>query len=275
MKRRGAGSPSASVSFRETDTWGGVRVDASRARAERSTRDKVADVRLAWTREEIILVADLLIRSNYRHLPSSHTDVVELSGVLRSAKIHPAHLRESNFRSPGSVHRKMADIGTSDPQYDGVPTHGNRLDKKVLLEFQENPTEMSKLARAIRAGIAAGVEPVSESDLDEYEAWEGRVVASVVRRVERSRILRERKLKSVEVSGGEIACEVCEFDFAKRYGVRGTRYIEVHHVRPLSLAGPSQTALEDLALLCANCHRMIHRSPLLTPAELRRQLSPR
>jgi len=37
-------------------------------------------------------------------------------------------------------------------------------------------------------------------------------------------------------------------------------YIEVHHCAPLSTyAEASETKLEDLALLCSNCHRMILR----------------
>ncbi|WP_308114324.1 HNH endonuclease [Streptomyces brasiliscabiei] len=35
--------------------------------------------------------------------------------------------------------------------------------------------------------------------------------------------------------------------------------MECHHVIPLHEAGEGQTKLIDLALVCANCHRMIHR----------------
>lgn len=50
--------------------------------------------------------------------------------------------------------------------------------------------------------------------------------------------------------------------------------IEVHHLIPLSeLTEERPTKLADLCLLCANCHRMIHRSdPMLTLAQLRLQL---
>jgi len=237
--------------------------------------DSVWDVRLAWTREEIVLAADLLIRSNYKHLPSSHEEVLELSRLLHKARVHPLETRDDNFRSPESVHRKMADIGTSDPEYAGIRTRGNRLDRQVLLEFQDHPVEMSELAKAIRRAFEEGVEPVSESDLDEFEAWEGRAVATLVRRLERNRALRERKLTSIEASGLDLACEACGFVFENAYGSRGERYIEIHHLQPLSVAGHSKTALEDLALLCANCHRMVHRLPFVSPQELRREMSVR
>ncbi|WP_433917182.1 HNH endonuclease [Streptomyces sp. NBC_01744] len=46
--------------------------------------------------------------------------------------------------------------------------------------------------------------------------------------------------------------------------------MECHHVVPLHEAGEGQTKLSDLALICSNCHRIIHRrAPWPTPGELR------
>jgi 5-methylcytosine-specific restriction endonuclease McrA len=72
------------------------------------------------------------------------------------------------------------------------------------------------------------------------------------------------------------ACQVCGFDFEAAYGALGHHYIECHHTKPLSerpeeeqLDGAT-TALEDLAVVCANCHRMLHRRrPALSLDELR------
>ncbi|WP_420719722.1 HNH endonuclease [Streptomyces sp. NRRL WC-3618] len=56
----------------------------------------------------------------------------------------------------------------------------------------------------------------------------------------------------------------------------GAGYIECHHVIPLHVAGEGTTKLSDLALICSNCHRMIHRkAPWPTPQDLRRQLKSR
>jgi 5-methylcytosine-specific restriction protein A len=64
---------------------------------------------------------------------------------------------------------------------------------------------------------------------------------------------------------------VCGFDFEERYGPRGTGYIEVHHLVPLSkLEGATSVdPTSDLRPVCANCHAMIHRGELLTPEQLR------
>lgn len=70
------------------------------------------------------------------------------------------------------------------------------------------------------------------------------------------------------------ACTVCEFDFELAYGEIGAAYIECHHIKPVAKMKPGDaTELSDLCSLCANCHRMLHRSdPMLTPQQLRERL---
>lgn len=56
-------------------------------------------------------------------------------------------------------------------------------------------------------------------------------------------------------------CMVCGFDFGKQYGERGSGYIEVHHLHPVSSL-KEKTEVDpktEMAVVCSNCHRMIHR----------------
>ncbi|WP_194727143.1 HNH endonuclease [Noviherbaspirillum malthae] len=68
-----------------------------------------------------------------------------------------------------------------------------------------------------------------------------------------------------------LLCEVCDFDFASVYGEQGDNFIEAHHKVPVStLTEVTATRPEDLALVCSNCHSMLHRMmPLPTIEELR------
>lgn len=69
------------------------------------------------------------------------------------------------------------------------------------------------------------------------------------------------------------ACSVCGFDFQQVYGDLGKGYIEAHHVEPLSGRLEGYSTTNDLAAVCANCHRMLHRQwPALTPEMLRARL---
>jgi len=57
-----------------------------------------------------------------------------------------------------------------------------------------------------------------------------------------------------------LPCEACGFSFAETYGPVGERLIEAHHRRPIAtVKGGHLTKVEDIALVCANCHRMLHR----------------
>jgi predicted HNH restriction endonuclease len=59
---------------------------------------------------------------------------------------------------------------------------------------------------------------------------------------------------------GRLPCAACAFDFAGVYGEVGRGFIECHHLLALAdLAAERNTKPSDLALVCSNCHRMIHR----------------
>lgn len=72
---------------------------------------------------------------------------------------------------------------------------------------------------------------------------------------------RNPKLRAKAIILHGLKCMVCGFDFEDKYGNYGKNYIEVHHVKPLSslkadiLINPET----DMAVVCSNCHRMIHR----------------
>ena len=76
---------------------------------------------------------------------------------------------------------------------------------------------------------------------------------------ERNRKLVARKKALVLKKNGALECEACGLDFFAVYGSRGEGFIECHHTKPVhTLRADSRTHVDDLALLCANCHRMIH-----------------
>jgi 5-methylcytosine-specific restriction protein A len=70
-------------------------------------------------------------------------------------------------------------------------------------------------------------------------------------------------------------CSVCGFNFGDGYGELGVSYIEVHHLNQIADAGEEYmiNPVEDLRPVCANCHRMLHKTrPPLAIEELRKRL---
>ena len=59
-------------------------------------------------------------------------------------------------------------------------------------------------------------------------------------------------------------CQACKFRYSDHYVDVGDDFIEVHHLSPLSERSktaeyPQLTNLDEVTVLCANCHRMVHR----------------
>lgn len=64
--------------------------------------------------------------------------------------------------------------------------------------------------------------------------------------------------KCLEAHG--YGCKVCDFNFQQVYGEIGTRFIHVHHIKPVSEIKKEYVIdpLNDLVPVCPNCHAMLH-----------------
>ncbi|MGW2387251.1 HNH endonuclease [Streptomyces sp. NPDC001658] len=236
----------------------------------------------AWTEDELVLAGALVVKNGWRELRTGDREVQELSELLRSLPIHsPEALARPGFRSPDSVSRKTTDFMTNHKLYPGKATRCGKPTLLMIDAFTNRETEMLQAAQAIEEGIASGELHRIPRQLDEIDdtgatAIEGRLLVRRALARERNPKLRLRKIQQIRGRGGPLRCEVCDFDFADTYGDLGEGYIEVHHVTPLYASGPRETRLEDLACLCANCHRMCHRSSpgesWRTPDALREQI---
>jgi 5-methylcytosine-specific restriction protein A len=100
---------------------------------------------------------------------------------------------------------------------------------------------------------------------------EGRKLIKQIHSYERS-----RKNRAACLAEHGYSCFSCGLNFGEVYGERGVGYIEVHHREPVSLMAEPR-ALDpklDLVPLCANCHRMVHRSwPPMSPEGLSQLVS--
>ena len=75
-----------------------------------------------------------------------------------------------------------------------------------------------------------------------------------------SNLIKRAKKRFEKDHNNRVFCEACGFDFGEVYGDVGKNFIEAHHMKPISeMKEGDKTQIEDMAMLCSNCHRMVHR----------------
>ncbi|WOB42637.1 restriction endonuclease [Thermoleptolyngbya oregonensis NK1-22] len=161
----------------------------------------------------------------------------------------------SKFRPRGNVYRVRSDRLE---KFNGVEGYLNGLDIQNDKYYQDQ--QSSRVSK----------NKVGETTQQE-EYTEGMRMLS-----ERFFFSRNSNLiKEAKASYGD-TCQVCNFNYQKKYGELGLGYIECHHLNPLSERPESEwdenikTSIKDVRVLCANCHRMVHRKrPALAIEELK------
>jgi hypothetical protein len=143
--------------------------------------------------------------------------------------------------------------------------------KGSVATFYKVPSEVWVDFRTL-AGLneALPISVVLDETDHELSAFEGELKQTFVLHRKREARLRAAKISAVLSASVDkcLCCEVpgCGFDFEHTYGDIGHEYAEVHHLKPLSdMSSQTITRLDDLAIVCANCHRMIHRGGMNRP----------
>lgn len=86
---------------------------------------------------------------------------------------------------------------------------------------------------------------------------------------------RSDTLRRAALENAKGVCEACGTDYSGLLGGLGKRVLQVHHRQQLSLSDePKVNGIEDVAVVCANCHLIIHAdmSNAMPVEELRRRL---
>ena len=229
-----------------------------------------------WNRDELILALDLYMVDPISPPGKQSREILELSDYLNRLGSQVA-ADKATYRNPNGVYMKLMNFRRFDPTFIGAGKvglqRGGKGDERVWNDFAGDRAQLHTVAAAIRAAIDAEVAapPVPSEEEETAEAMEGRILTRLHRSRERNRKLVERKKAKALREQGRLRCEACGFDFEEVYGERGRGFIECHHIRPVhTLVKGSMTNLDDLALLCSNCHRMVHAAqPWLTVEELR------
>ena len=107
----------------------------------------------------------------------------------------------------------------------------------------------------------------TEVEAEEIVGKEGRLLVRLHVYRERDRAFVRRVRKHYRsLAGGRLVCHACGSVPVQVYGPSGESCMEAHHKVPIEQLQPdSVTLVGDMAMLCANCHRVVHsKKPCLT-----------
>jgi 5-methylcytosine-specific restriction protein A len=219
----------------------------------------------AWSKDELTLALDLYVKTGGNPTAKDDPALEALSAVLNKIQRLNGSGGSDTLRNRNGVYMKVMNFRASDPAYleqgkVGMQ-RGNRLEGVLWAEYDGRLVDLATEAEAIRQAVIGADEAVVAKlpPAEPYEGEEGGVIMRLHKRYERDPKLVREKLKAA-AAAGSLACEACGFDFEAVYGELGAGYIEIHHTNPVhTLLAGTKTKLADLALLCANCHRMAHR----------------
>jgi predicted HNH restriction endonuclease len=237
-----------------------------------------------WTVDELVLALSLYVKHRPNIPGKTSVEVAKLSRLLNKLALVFGSSGSETYRNIDGVYMKLMNLRGLDPAYTSSGKKGlqkgGKTEKDVWSRFQNSPAELHKLARDIEEALnnetqytaMVAIGPVD--DEEEYKAFEGKVAKRMHQLRERDAKVVDKRKKQAIKKYGFLFCEVCGPNAAGKYGNLGNRIIDAHHTKPVSkIVIGEPTLVDDLALLCANCHRYAHASGLLTVDEIRSALS--
>lgn len=210
-----------------------------------------------WTRDETILALDLYFRCDGR-IPSSNDErVIKLSTLLQHFPYYTADQRKASFRNPDGVSFKLQNLR----QVATGKGLGNvsEMDRSIWKDFGENPERVHALALLIAKAAPTMSSEAQTVDDDDEAFVEGALLTRLHKARERSRRLRPTLLASRRRLG-RLSCDLCGCGPMTPDKTLEDAIFEAHHIVPLAELFERRTTIKDSALLCASCHRLLHRA---------------
>lgn len=185
------------------------------------------------------------------------------NGENLTESIKNATLKFSNIHdSRQSVEQKIGrQFAGTNANFFKLYKNGLLLDE-LIRKQKLNEHDKNIFSELIQMTSTVDIDDVIKQDLDslhqeEEKLTEGGTTFRFSNHYERNPVIRK---KTIDIHG--TSCQVCGFNFEEFYGKHGANFIEVHHLKPICNIeeGERINPSIDMAVLCSNCHRMIHRN---------------
>jgi 5-methylcytosine-specific restriction protein A len=208
-----------------------------------------------WTRDETILALNLYFLLDGKIPSKRDVRIQRLSQQLIAMSARMQIDRKPSYRNADGVVFKLQNIRQ-------IATgkglgHTSAMDRAIWSDFHDDQRRVEELAKLIHGEIQGP--PKALVDVAENEEFiEGRILTATHMRRERDPRLRD-KLLAKRRRLGSLRCDICEEGSSIMDSQYEDAQFESHHIVPLGGGGKVMTRVADLSLLCANCHRLLHR----------------
>jgi 5-methylcytosine-specific restriction protein A len=151
-----------------------------------------------------------------------------------------------------------------------VPAKTRRTDRGFIGErfwfYPETSPNYTKFLESFRLMMRGGRIPTVRTSEEQaaYEEGQRYLVETMVS-------ARHHKLTAAAKAKQKYNCQACGFNFENFYGKIGEGFAEAHHKVAIS-SGRRTSTIDDIDVLCANCHRMVHRGNPPIPIERLRKM---
>jgi 5-methylcytosine-specific restriction enzyme A len=168
--------------------------------------------------------------------------------------------------------------------YEDAFSIGKRYELDTLPEEKVLRNEILSLLQMYQALVGSYLNGEALPDNVDEPALQQQSVTSLI--IEKAQYKIHKSYERNSRAAGEVkrfhgyTCQACDFNFVAVYGELGSNYIEAHHLKPLSALMLGEEVKYDIktdfAVLCSNCHRMVHRQmPPLSIAQLKKIMANR
>ncbi|MFC1962488.1 MrcB family domain-containing protein [Chloroflexota bacterium] len=135
------------------------------------------------------------------------------------------------------------------------PTDKLPVEDQLIVDFRE----MLRIYEFLSYGDNI---PTTPMQVEQDESGITKGLEDLTKLREHKRIERNARLSRDAKKIHGYICQACGFDFSRIYGDLGKDFIEAHHLKPITELKGKVVELDprpDFAVLCSNCHSMIHR----------------
>jgi len=205
---------------------------------------------VAFTRDEAILLLDMLFFSGEEHFFPANYAIVEQSNLLNELPIHPMEKRSASFRNPTGISKQINTLKRSLRKN----IRNNNVGYILYQLYEENQNQLEPIHELVNAIKRNKVYFQNHIYSDKIEA-NGFPEGVLLGHLHCSLEIRDSKSITHDTE-----CNVCCLNLSEIYKPVNGSLMQLHLIVPITELDYKKTyKLNEFITVCPNCHAVLHR----------------